>query len=73
MLYIMNTNGMTIKQLKKFINNIPETALTDEDGKDTEVWIEVKEGVSSPALGVCKLNLRIKQNKESCYDIILNV
>lgn len=48
-------NGITVKELKKILADIPDVGL---DGEDTEVWISTGVMTSSPAHSVCKLNYR---------------
>lgn len=50
---LTNTNGITIKELKELIKNLPET---DEFGENYEVWIETQNGFSSPVTLIQKLN-----------------
>ena len=57
-----NPNGLTIRELKTFLGNIPE--YTDELGEENSVWIANEEGVSSPAVLVIRLNR---------YDVLLSV
>lgn len=51
-----NSNGITLRQLKEFIDKMP---LTDENGYDYEVWVGVVgSGVSNQVVELCSLNLR---------------
>lgn len=50
---IVNTDGLTVKQLKEFIATLPDT---DSAGNDTEVWVETTPGYSSVATAACRLN-----------------
>ena len=44
--------SMTVKELKKILENWPET---DDEGNPTEVWIETGEMLSSPVVNHCLL------------------
>ena len=63
------TNGMTIRQLKRIINNIPEA--NDDNGEEREVWLETGMGLSSPAKIVSMLNVRTDGNGKDSSDILI--
>ena len=42
---LKNENGITIKELKEYVKDLPEE---DEYGEDYTVWIGTKEGFSNP-------------------------
>lgn len=46
---IKNVNGITIKELKQYIANLPETNV---DGEDFEVWLQSGDNVSSPCTSI---------------------
>lgn len=52
---LINKTGITIKQLKKLIKDLPET---DDNGEDYEVWIENTddERLSNSAKSIIQLN-----------------
>ena len=54
---IRNDHGITIKQLKDYIMNLPEK---DSNGEDYEVWVakDTKSGtgLSNYVVEICKLN-----------------
>lgn len=50
---LKNPNGMTVKELKDYLKDLPEV---DEFGEAYEVWLQTQEGHSSPAVEVCRLN-----------------
>jgi hypothetical protein len=50
---LINSNGITIKELKELVKDLPET---DEYGEDFEVWIETGENLSSPCKEIWRLN-----------------
>ena len=52
---LINTNGVTVKQLKELIKDAPEV---DENGDDCTLWIETDNGLSSIVKEVWPLNLR---------------
>lgn len=56
-------NGLTIKELKELIKDLPEE---NEYGEPFEVWIETGRGLSSPVKSVWPLNKR-----DSGNDIVL--
>ena len=51
---LINTNGITIKQLKEFVKNLPE--VDNEIDEDFEVWIATSENGSKVAKGIWQLN-----------------
>ena len=59
-------SGLTVRELKEFIKDWPEI---DSNGNPTEVWVEIGEGVSAPALEVWPLNC--KREKEGEFADIL--
>ena len=50
---INNVNGITIRELKQYIANLPEQ---NEAGDDYEVWLQSGEGVSSVCTSIQLLN-----------------
>ena len=50
---LRNENGITIRQLKEWIKDLPEV---DKNGEDYEVWIEMNSGISNIAKTVWSLN-----------------
>lgn len=52
---LINKNGITIKELKELVKDLPEV---DESGENYEVWIMNinKPTLSSPAKTIMKLN-----------------
>jgi len=50
---VENYTGITIKELKKFLETLPEE---DSNGDDTEVWIQSGRNLSSPASRLSRLN-----------------
>ena len=65
---IMNfPNGLTVRELKELIKEWPET---DDVNGDCEVWIDNKDGTSSPVHSIWPLNLREQDNGEYSSDII---
>lgn len=48
-----NENCITVKELKEFLNKIPET---NSQGEDSEVWIMSGVNLSSPLIEITKLN-----------------
>ena len=54
---IYNESGITIKQLKDFIKNLPEK---NEHNEDYEIWLETGKNLSSPSKSICFLNSREK-------------
>lgn len=51
---IKNINGVTIKQLKELVKDLPEI---DESGNDYEVWIgDDNEGTSNAVKSIWPLN-----------------
>jgi hypothetical protein len=51
---MLNTpNGMTVKELKDYLKDLPEV---DEFGEAYEVWLQTQEGLSSPVVNVRRLN-----------------
>lgn len=50
---IINENGITIKQLKKLVKDLPET---NDIGEEYEVWIEDKSNLSNVAKEIWQLN-----------------
>jgi hypothetical protein len=51
--FAFNFNGLTVKQLKDFVADLPET---DQNGDDFTVWIETGRELSSEAKAVRMLN-----------------
>lgn len=54
---LINKTGITIKQLKDFIKDLPDK---DENGEDFEVWIGGNNchfGLSNPCTEISKLNI----------------
>ena len=45
--------AITIRELKEYVKDMPEV---DEYGDDFEVWVETKPNLTSPAVGLIKLN-----------------
>lgn len=52
----LKKNGITIKDLKKFINNIPETEFVLGIEEDNIVWVSTGKGVSSPCTEISTLS-----------------
>ena len=50
---LINRNGITVRQLKEYIKNLPEV---DDMGEDYEVWISTGGGLSNVAKEICRLN-----------------
>ena len=51
---IINKNGITIKQLKELVKDLPEK---DEDGDDFELWVMNSDGnTSNIAKSIMQLN-----------------
>lgn len=54
MAFVENKNGITVKQLKEFVNNLPET---NKYGEDYEIWIsDSKTDLSNVAVKIISLN-----------------
>lgn len=54
MIKIENVNGITIKQLKELVKDLPEV---DDNGDDYQVWLEdSKTGLSNVCRSVWPLN-----------------
>lgn len=51
---LLNTNGISIADLKRFLQHLPEL---DDDGDDYQVWLKSGDGVSSPCTAIRLLNL----------------
>jgi hypothetical protein len=51
---IFNEKGVTVKQLKEVVRDLPET--NPHTGDDYTVWVGYDNGYSNPVLYVCKLN-----------------
>ena len=60
---LLSPSGMTIRELKDWVNQLPDK---DKNGEDREVWVETGVGLSSPAIRAWPLN----STEDSC-DIIL--
>lgn len=56
-----NKTGITVSELKKIVNNWPET---NNYGDSTEVWIETGAGLSSQCVGIDPLNWRTENGVE---------
>lgn len=56
-----NKMGMTVSELKRIINEWPET---NNYGDPTEVWIETGFQLSSPCVSLDPLNLRVENGVE---------
>lgn len=50
---LINTNGITVKQLKDLVKDLPEQ---DEWGDDHTVWIETDTNRSNQAVEIWQLN-----------------
>ena len=52
---LINKNGITIKELKELVKDLPEI---DEDGDDYELWVENTDdaGLSNAAQTIFQLN-----------------
>lgn len=50
---LINKNGITIKQIKDLVKDLPET---DYFGNDYEVWIVTENGLSSRVTEIMQLN-----------------
>ena len=52
---LINTNGITIKELKKLVKDLPEQ---DENGEDFELWVMNTDGSGSSnvAKSIMQLN-----------------
>ena len=61
--YLENEKGITIRELKEYINGLPEK---DDNGNDFEVWIETGKCLSSPVVEIIPLNA-----KDNGHDIEL--
>ena len=59
---LSNANGITIRQLKEYVKNLPET---DEFGEDYEVWLD--DGAFS---NVCK-EIWLLNKREDGQDLLL--
>ncbi len=59
-----NKNGITIKQLKELVKNLPEV---DPHGEDYEVWITTYDNHSSPAIRIIPLNKR-KEGQDLLFE-----
>ena len=62
---IIKPNGLTIKELKEIIKNMPDN---DNNGEPYEVWIHTSKGLSSPVKEISPLN-----KSEHGSDIIFGV
>jgi len=51
---VINDNGITVRELKEFIKDWPET--DPETGEDYEVWIDTGNGTSNVAEELWRLN-----------------
>ena len=52
---LINTNGITIKELKELVKDLPEQ---DENGEDFELWVTNTDGssLSNVAKSIAQLN-----------------
>lgn len=50
---LYNNNGITIKQLKELVKDLPEQ---DENGENFELWVSNAKGLSSVATSIMRLN-----------------
>ena len=50
---VINREGITVKQLKDFVKDWPET---NENGEDYGVWLADERGLSNVAISLWKLN-----------------
>lgn len=66
-----NNNGITVKELKEFVKNLPET--NPDTGEDCEVWLEMYRNGSSPATSLWNLNTRISDKDKPYSDILIAV
>ena len=53
MIKLINKNGITIKQLKELVKDLPET---NKNGDDYEVWIGADNNLSNVAKQIWPLN-----------------
>jgi len=51
---LINKKGITVRELKEKINNLPD--VNPNTNEENEVWIEHSKGLSSPAISLFKLN-----------------
>lgn len=61
-----SSTGVTIKELKEYIKDWPET---NQNGEPTGVWIENGRNLSSPCRSVEVLNLRTLENGTHVSDL----
>lgn len=62
---VVNTNGITIRQLKEWLADAKEV---DENGDDYEVWLETEDGRSSPVTEIWPLNIGDVELKRSSHN-----
>lgn len=55
--------GLTVRQLKAYLAQIPELTAV---GEEAEIWIETGRGLSSPVIRLSPLNVR-----ETTCDVLL--
>jgi hypothetical protein len=53
-MHVQFHNGMTIRELKDLVKDLPET--NPSTGENFEVWMEVEEGLTSPVVAAWTLN-----------------
>ena len=62
-------NGLTIRELKKLLEDWPEE---DAYGEPTEVWFTTGVNLSSPVTSVSQLNYRVDpETKQKWSDLLL--
>jgi hypothetical protein len=64
----INSNGITIKELREFLNKIPD--VNPYSGDDCEVWFDNEDGTTSLIKSIYTLNFRDDEEGFSC-DICL--
>lgn len=62
---LVNKNGITVRQLKELVKDLPEA---NDDGEEFELWIETHGGLSN----VCK-NISPLNKREAGQDIMLSM
>jgi hypothetical protein len=68
---ILNVDDViTVRQLKEWVKDLAEV---NGMGDDTEVWIDTRDGHSSPCRELCPLNVRDKDTNEESCDLFLGL
>lgn len=52
---LVNENGITVKQLKELVKDLPEKY---DNGEDCTVWIGHENSTSDDVIEICPLNVR---------------